>query len=116
MEETISGGRKEKNARPSINSYMYGNANALANLYILKTGGLKSDKVTYYFEKARDIRYRTLSFLYDFEGNFFQVKKEQGDTLANVKEEVGFLPWYFNMFSDLDEDTVFFSCLEMADG
>ena len=108
MEETISGGRKEKNARPSINSYMYGNANALANLYILKTGSLQSDKVTYYFEKARDIRYRTLSFLYDFEGNFFQVKKEQGDTLANVKEEIGFLPWYFNMFSDLDEDTVFF--------
>ena len=28
MEETISGGRKEKNPRPSINGYMYGNANA----------------------------------------------------------------------------------------
>ena len=108
MEETISGGRKEKNARPSINSYMYGNAHALANLYILKTGSLKSEKSTYYFDKARDIRYRTLSFLYDFEGNFFQVRKEQGDTLANVKEQIGFLPWYFNMFSDRDEDTVFF--------
>ena len=30
MEETISGGRKEKNPRPSINGYMYGNAMALA--------------------------------------------------------------------------------------
>ena len=29
MEETISGGRKEKNPRPSINGYMYGNAMAL---------------------------------------------------------------------------------------
>lgn len=30
MEETISGGRKEKNARPTINSYMYGNVYAMA--------------------------------------------------------------------------------------
>jgi hypothetical protein len=35
MEETISGGRKEKNARPSINGYMYGNAKALAAIEIL---------------------------------------------------------------------------------
>jgi hypothetical protein len=34
MEETISGGRKEKNQRPSINGYMYGNAIALALLNI----------------------------------------------------------------------------------
>src|SRR6185503_8619251 len=32
MEETISGGRKEKNPRPSINGYMYGNAVALAKM------------------------------------------------------------------------------------
>jgi hypothetical protein len=32
MEETISGGRKEKNPRPSINGYMYGNANALSSM------------------------------------------------------------------------------------
>ena len=27
----------------------------------------------------------------------FEVRKEQGDTLANVMEEIGFIPWYFNM-------------------
>src|SRR6266700_6058505 len=32
MEETISGGRNEKNARPSINGYTYGNAIALAKI------------------------------------------------------------------------------------
>ena len=32
MEETISGGRREKNARPSINSYMYGNAMGIAQM------------------------------------------------------------------------------------
>ena len=30
MEETISGGRKEKNPRPTINGYMYGNAKAIS--------------------------------------------------------------------------------------
>jgi len=54
MEETISGGRKEKNARPSINAYMYGNAKALeqiallsenktiAQVYALKADSIKS--------------------------------------------------------------------------
>ncbi|KPK79768.1 MAG: six-hairpin glycosidase, partial [Bacteroides sp. SM23_62_1] len=32
MEESISGGRHVKNARPTINSYMYGNAKALSKL------------------------------------------------------------------------------------
>ena len=32
MEESISGGRKELNRRPTINSYMYGNAVALTKM------------------------------------------------------------------------------------
>ena len=32
MEESISGGRKKKYARPTINSYMYGNAKKLFSL------------------------------------------------------------------------------------
>ena len=32
MEESVSGSRKEKNARPTINSYMYGNAMAIAQI------------------------------------------------------------------------------------
>ena len=35
MEESISGGRKKKYARPTINSYMYGNAKALSCIGIL---------------------------------------------------------------------------------
>src|SRR4030095_2431862 len=35
MEETISGGRKEKNLRPSINGYMYGNAIALQKMNLM---------------------------------------------------------------------------------
>jgi len=32
MEESLSGGRNKQNARPTINSYMYGNAKALENM------------------------------------------------------------------------------------
>lgn len=35
MEESISGGRRKKYARPTINSYMYGNAKALSCIGIL---------------------------------------------------------------------------------
>ena len=35
MEETISGGRKKKYARPTIDSYMYGNAKALSSIELL---------------------------------------------------------------------------------
>lgn len=108
MEETISGGRKEKNPRPSINSYMYGNANALANLHILKTGiEIGNEKADNYFHKAHLIKSSTLGFLYNFKDSFFQVRKEAGDSLSNVKEEIGFIPWYFNMISHFEEDTVF---------
>ncbi len=94
MEETISGGRKEKNARPSINGYMYGNAMALGKM------GRLDEKNTYwldYYAKADSLKDLLQSKLWNLNHNFFEVRKEQGDTLANVKEEIGFIPWYFNM-------------------
>ncbi len=94
MEETISGGRKEKNARPSINGYMYGNAMALGKM------GRLDEKNTYwlgYYAKADSLKSLLQSKLWNSNHSFFEVRKEQGDTLANVKEEIGFIPWYFNM-------------------
>ncbi len=94
MEETISGGRKEKNPRPSINSYMYGNAMALQKINLIATNGRKA---FYYQSKADTIKNLVQQNLWNNKHNFFEVKKEQGDTLSNAKEEIGFLPWYFNM-------------------
>jgi len=94
MEETISGGRKEKNPRPSINGYMFGNAQALASISTLSN---ESDNSVYYLRKADSIKQKTQSLLWNTAHRFFEVRKEQGDTLANVKEEIGFIPWYFNM-------------------
>jgi hypothetical protein len=94
MEETISGGRKEKNARPSINSYMYGNAKALQQMNLIEGNGRKA----FVYEQKKDsIKVLLQEKLWNSAHNFFEVKKEKGDSLANVKEQIGFLPWYFNM-------------------
>jgi hypothetical protein len=97
MEETISGGRREKNARPSINAYMYGNANALAAIAMLAA---KTDIAAFYTLKADSIKQLTQSKLWNDRHQFFEAWKE-ADSSANVKEEIGFIPWYFNMPDDL---------------
>jgi len=96
MEETISGGRREKNARPSINGYMYGNAKALAEIASLPFINNKGAAEKYNL-KADTIKQVAEAALWSVQDNFFEVLKEKGDTLANVREEIGFIPWYFNM-------------------
>jgi hypothetical protein len=96
MEETISGGRREKNARPSINSYMYGNAKGLSG--IAKLAG-KNDIAALYSAKADTIKQTVQSKLWNGNHNFFEVLKE-ADTSANVREAIGYMPWYFNLADD----------------
>lgn len=93
MEETISGGRREKNARPSINGYMYGNARALSELEKLAGNSMAA---RLYQAKADSIKGITQSRLWNDRHGFFEVLKE-ADSSANVKEQIGFIPWYFNM-------------------
>ncbi|OQP66404.1 glycoside hydrolase [Niastella vici] len=93
MEETISGGRKEKNARPTINSYMYGNAMALS--YMETLAGNKA-KAGLYASKADSIKKGVQQLLWNAKDTFFETRK-QADTMANVREEIGFIPWYFNL-------------------
>lgn len=93
MEETISGGRREKNARPSINGYMYGNAKAIASIANLAH---ETQTAALYERKADSIKQLTQAKLWNNNHRFFEVLKE-ADTSANVKEEIGFIPWYFNM-------------------
>jgi hypothetical protein len=93
MEETISGGRREKNARPSINGYMYGSAKALASIASLAN---KKDLVQLYNAKADTIKKLVQTKLWNKNHEFFEVLKE-ADTSANVKEAIGFIPWYFHL-------------------
>lgn len=93
MEESISGGRHEKNARPTINSYMYGNAQAISRI-----AGLAGDREAShkYSDKANAIKRSVISRLWNGEKAFFETRKENGEW-AGVREAIGYIPWYFNI-------------------
>ena len=92
MEETISGGRKKQFARPTINSYMYGNAKSLS--VIEKLAG-NEEKSKLFAAKADTIKTLIETKLWSEKLVFFETMRK--DTLANVREFIGYLPWYFNM-------------------
>ncbi|MDR2804425.1 MAG: six-hairpin glycosidase [Dysgonamonadaceae bacterium] len=96
MEESISGGRKKQYARPTINSYMYGNAKALAEI-----ARLKGDKplAEQYETKAAAIKNRVQTQLWHTDSLFFETLRAPGE-FAQVREAIGFLPWYFNLPDD----------------
>lgn len=60
MEETISGGRKEQNARPTLNSYMYGNALALAKMETMAGNKEKSELYTLKADSTKKLIYQLL--------------------------------------------------------
>lgn len=93
MEESISGGRKVKNLRPPLNSYMYGNARAL--VAIARLAG-KPELAAEFDRKAADLRRLTQEKLWQADAKFFEVRREDG-TLADVREQLGFIPWYFEL-------------------
>ncbi len=93
MEESISGGRKVKNIRPPLNCYMYANAAAIAK--IAEMAG--DPKLTQeYTQKAANLKSLVQELLWDDSASFFVVRRPDG-TFANVREEIGFIPWYFNL-------------------
>jgi hypothetical protein len=96
MEESISGGRKVRNIRPTINSYMYGNAVALSTIAAL----LQNDSLKRKYErKASALKSFTQDKLWSDSAAFFLVKLEKGK-LSNAREAIGYIPWYFNLPDD----------------
>ncbi len=93
MEESLSGARKFRNARPTINSYMFGNAQALS-----KIAGLKGDAQleSYFKHKSDTLQQLVQTKLWNTEDAFFETLTEK-DTIAKVREAIGFIPWYFNL-------------------
>jgi hypothetical protein len=100
MEESLSGGRNKQNARPTINSYMYGNAKALSNM--AKLAG-DSEKVKRYADKAFEIKNLTERLLWNDDQRFFETRWKN-DTICGIREEIGFIPWYFNLPDRGSED------------
>lgn len=93
MESSISGGRKVKNLRPTINSYMYANARALSAIAHL--GGDHS-AARLYSSDASKLRSLVQEKLWNAQAKFFETLLETGK-FADVREEIGFTPWAFNL-------------------
>ena len=93
MEESISGSRKEKNARPPLNRYMYANAMAISKVAELAGKKAIAEK---YAQKAAQLKSLIHELMWDNEAQFFKVWRPNGE-LTNVREEIGFIPWYFNL-------------------
>lgn len=93
MEESISGSRKHKNFRPTINSYMYANALAIAD--IARLAGRK-DVVDTFTAKAARLRELIHDHMWDDEAGFFMAQTEEGP-LCDAREALGFIPWQFNI-------------------
>jgi hypothetical protein len=96
MEESISGSRTEKNFRPTINSYMFGNARAIA--LIARLAG-KEALAAEFDAKAARLRRLVQEKLWNPADGFFEVLRPDGK-FSNAREEIGFIPWYFNLPAD----------------
>ncbi len=93
MEESISGGRRVKNARPTINSYMYGNAAAIARTARLAG---KQAVAREYERKAATLRSLVEDRLWSASDGFFETALENGSH-GGVRELIGYTPWLFDL-------------------
>ena len=91
MEASIGG----SGYRATINSYQFGDALAIAQ--IAELAG-KADIAREYRGKAAAIKELVQARLWDADAQFFKVlPRGENKPLANVREQHGFTPWYFNL-------------------
>jgi hypothetical protein len=91
MEVSIGG----SGYRPTINSYMYGDAVAIAD--IAKWAG-KPDESAEFQRKADKLRKLVETNLWDETMHFYETRSREGNqSLADVRELIGYVPWYFNL-------------------
>ena len=93
MEESISGSRKDKNIRPTINSYTFANALAIASIAWAAGDEKTAEK---FGGKAEQIQKLVQKNLWNPDAKFFEVRREDG-AFAGVREELGFIPWMFGL-------------------
>ncbi len=89
MEFSIGG----SGLRPTINSYMYGDAVAISKI----AGKVGRDGDARLFrEKAEKLKELIDSLLWDEAAEFYKTRARGGE-LAGVREEIGYVPWYFGI-------------------
>jgi hypothetical protein len=90
MEASIGG----SGYRATINSYMYGDARAIA--MIARMAG-RPDTAETFEAKAAQIKAGVLATLWDEAADFFKVVDQETLAKADVREQHGYTPWYFNL-------------------
>ena len=90
MEVSVGGSGK----RATINSYMYGDAAAIAKIATLAG---RADIAQEYKAKAEKIKQLVQDRLWDDKAEFFKTLPRNGDKLVDVRELHGYVPWYFNL-------------------
>jgi hypothetical protein len=93
MEESISGSRTEKNVRPTINSYMFANAQAIAAIAHLAGDARLEQEFSH---KAAEVKRLLETTLWNPAAQFFEVRRADG-SFAGVREELGYVPWCFHL-------------------
>lgn len=96
MEFSISGNLEER-FRPTLNSYMYGDALAIAAIARLDGDASVAER---FAAKAAVLKSNAQARLWSSELEFFATCDEQGNfTPADqpVREAVGYVPWYFGL-------------------
>jgi predicted GH43/DUF377 family glycosyl hydrolase len=97
MEDSISGGvcPKGEGYRPTINSYLYGDARAIANI----AERLGKEEIAERFRaKAAQIKRLVQERLWQPQSQFFEVlPRDQKTRLSGVRELHGYTPWYFDL-------------------
>jgi len=98
MEMSISGSYGTPNGygyRPTINSYMYGDASALASM--AESFGM-TEISWHYRTLANKIRDNINDWLWDGEAMFYKViPMNYGNRFSDARELHGYTPWYFNI-------------------
>ena len=108
MELTVSGRILNKEiekfsveaTRPTINSYMYGDAKAISKISYLKNDFKNADK---FESKANKIKHELQKRLWNEDLNFFTVLPKNYNKTSkplDVRELIGYVPWYFNLPDD----------------
>ena len=91
MEVSIGG----SGYRATINSYQYGDAMAISR--IAEMAG-KKDLADQFRQEAEKIKQLVETNLWDKDAQFFKVlPRGEGKKLADVREEHGYTPWYFDL-------------------
>lgn len=90
MEVSIGGTGK----RPTINTYMFADARAIATIARIKGDRKLSDQ---YNAEAERIRQLTLEKLWDKKNLFFKVIPKGSDSLCSARELLGYIPWYLEL-------------------